>query len=143
MRLGKQPSDLTLTRTFKYRQRREQLDHIWKSVPISERIHGPALWKITLRNAYSQFVPIGNTFSGLFVECAERPPESQAVPLEIFGKPDAFDPAKSRLAQSLSMKRGLHKQRLLKTQEEKGRSWMQGSYLQVRPVTDSVRHVHI
>ena len=133
-RLGKKPSDLTLTRVLKHRQRQEKLNHIFKSIPVSECM-GESLWLLTLRDSYTRYVPIGNVFSGLFVEISKLPPERQNLPLEIFGKPDACDPSKSSVAMKMSMKRGMQARVLLKTQEEKGRAWMQGSYLQVRAFT--------
>jgi hypothetical protein len=60
-----------------------------------------------------------------------KPPEMLKVPLEIFGKPRAFDSSRSQMAQMLSSTLGLDSLRLLRTQEERGRSWLQGSYLKV------------
>jgi hypothetical protein len=145
--LGKDPTDVTLTRLFKFRQRQEKLNHIYKSQPIHERIDGPAYWQLSLRNAFSRYVPVGNKFSGLFTEVIEQPPElmnsaAGSTPLEIFGKPIAFDPSRNELAQTLSLSMGLNRRRLLKSQEEKGRAWLQGSYLKVLFVLTSTRLRH-
>ena len=63
----------------------------------------------------------------------EKPPEQMRVPLEIFGKPAAFDPTRGPTAAAVVEKLGLQRRRLLRSQEEKGRAWLQGSYLKVRP----------
>lgn len=160
VQFSKKPEDVTLTRAFQFRQRREKVDHIDKSKPVFERVTGSTYWMISLRNSYSQYVPLGNEFTGtqqrcaairsascigysvcfdcldhdcagLFTEAIVRPPEELTVPLEIFGKPRAFDPARSKMAQSLSLRLGRPGQRLLRTQQEKGRAWIQGAYLQV------------
>lgn len=78
--------------------------------------------------------------AGLFTEISERPPELLSAPLEIFGKPRAFDPARSATAQALSESLGLTTRRLLRTQEEKGRAWLQGSYLEVRVANPAAAH---
>lgn len=170
-RSGKQPEDVTLTRAFQFRRKREKLDHIFKSKPVFERVTGPTFWQISLRNAFSRYVPVGHEFSGaspgrgparcsrspsdsvprreqhrrtaragLFTEISERPPELLSAPLEIFGKPRAFDPARSATAQALSESLGLTTRRLLRTQEEKGRAWLQGSYLEVRVANPAAAH---
>lgn len=63
-RSGKQPEDVTLTRAFAFRRKREKLDHIFKSKPVFERVTGPTFWQISLRNAYARYVPVGHEFSG-------------------------------------------------------------------------------
>jgi hypothetical protein len=83
--------------------------------------------------ARSRYVQVGNEFTGLYTEAKEKPPELLDVPLEIFGKPIALDPSRMPIAAALVESLGLRRRRLLRTQEEKGRAWLQGSYLQVLP----------
>jgi hypothetical protein len=51
---GKQPEDVALSRGFKFRKRREKLDHLHKSKPIHERLPGHLFWQVCLRNAYAR-----------------------------------------------------------------------------------------
>jgi hypothetical protein len=62
--LGKKPEEVTLTRAFEFRQRREKLDHIDKSKAVHERVPPDTYWQLTLRDAYARYIPIGNEFSG-------------------------------------------------------------------------------
>ena len=62
---GKEPSDVTLSRAFDFRQRREKLDLIGKSKPVHARVTSATFWQLTLRNAYTRWIPIGNEFSGV------------------------------------------------------------------------------
>jgi hypothetical protein len=78
-----------------------------------------------------RFIPVGNEFNGLFTEAKEKPSELLDVPLEIFGKPKVLDPSRGTTANLLVESLGLRRRRLLRTQEEKGRAWLQGSYLAV------------
>lgn len=78
-----------------------------------------------------RYLRVGHEFSGLYVDAEEKPPHQMRVPLEIFGKPTAFDPTRGSVAEALVEQLGLRRRRLLRSQEEKGRSWLQGSYLQV------------
>lgn len=55
-RLGKQPEDVALSRAFKFRKRREKLDHLHKSKPVYERLPGHLYWQVSLRNCHSRFV---------------------------------------------------------------------------------------
>lgn len=79
-----------------------------------------------------RFIQVGNEFNGLFTEAKEKPSELLDVPLEIFGKPKALDPSRGSTASLLIETLGLRRRRMLRTQEEKGRAWLQGSYLAVR-----------
>jgi hypothetical protein len=79
-----------------------------------------------------RYLPVGNDLAGLFTEAIEQPPEDLKNPLEIFGKPRALDPSRGATAAALIERLGLHRRRLLSTQEEKGRAWLQGEYLKVR-----------
>ena len=87
------------------------------------------------RPALFRYLRVGHEFSGLYVEAEEKPPEHMRVPLEICGKPAAFDPSRGPVATALIERLGLRRRRLLRSQEEKGRAWLQGSYLRVRPPT--------
>lgn len=78
-----------------------------------------------------RFIQVGNEFNGLFTEAIEKPSELLDVPLEILGKPKALDPSRGATASMLIESLGLRRRRLLRTQEEKGRAWLQGSYLTV------------
>jgi hypothetical protein len=78
-----------------------------------------------------RFIQVGNEFNGLFTEAKEKPTELLDVPLEIFGKPKVLDPSRGPTASLLIETLGLRRRRLLRTQEEKGRAWLQGSYLAV------------
>lgn len=55
-RLGKQPDDVALSRAFKFRKRREKLDHLHKSKPVHERLPGHLYWQISLRDCHSRLV---------------------------------------------------------------------------------------
>lgn len=81
--------------------------------------------------ASCRFIPVGNEFNGLFTEAKEKPSELLDVPLEIFGKPKVLDPSRGPTATLLIETLGLRRRRMLRTQEEKGRAWLQGSYLAV------------
>lgn len=78
-----------------------------------------------------RFIQVGNEFNGLFTEAKEKPSDLLDVPLEIFGKPKAMDPTRGTTANLLIEALGLRRRRLLRTQEEKGRAWLQGEYLTV------------
>ena len=69
------------------------------------------------------------------MEAEERPPEVAQVPLEICSKPIVFGPCRGPVAAALIERLGLCRQRLLRSQEQKGRAWMQVSYPRVRPTT--------
>ena len=79
-----------------------------------------------------RYIQVGNEFNGLYTEAKEKPSELLDVPLEIFGKPKALDPSRGATASLLIETLGLRRRRMLRTQEEKGRAWLQGSYLAVR-----------
>jgi hypothetical protein len=64
---GKKPQDVTLARVFEFRQRQEKVNHIEKSRPAFERVTGATYWQISLRNAYSRYIPLGNEFSGAWI----------------------------------------------------------------------------
>lgn len=68
--LGKNPEDVTLSRAFSFRQRREKLDHISKSQPVYERVPGATYWRLSLRDANAYYIPVGNEFSGAHVFAA-------------------------------------------------------------------------
>lgn len=53
-RLGKQPEDVALSRAFKFRKRREKLDHLHKSKPVYERLPGHLYWQVSLRECHSR-----------------------------------------------------------------------------------------
>ena len=69
--------------------------------------------------------------AGLFTLVNEQPPELSVVPLEVFGRPHAVDPARSNAAQALAATLGCTARRRLRTQHNKGRAWIQGDYLKV------------
>lgn len=54
-RLGKQPDDVALSRAFKFRKRREKLDHLHKSKPVHERLPGHLYWQVSLRECHSRY----------------------------------------------------------------------------------------
>eukprot|EP00892_Ulva_mutabilis_P008865 jgi/Ulvmu1/6350/UM029_0058.1 len=144
---GKQPAETTLARAFSFRKRREKLDHIHKSKPVYERVSSDVFWQISLREAYSRYLQIGHEFSGLYVHTEEKPPEQMRVPLEIFGKPAAIDPSRGPVAAALIERLGLQRRRLLRSQEAKGRAWLQGSYLRTvekkykKPMSEMMAHM--
>lgn len=66
--LGKDPKDVALARATEFRKRREKLDHILKSKPVHDRVPGSIFWQLTLRDAYTHFIPLGNEFSGVIAD---------------------------------------------------------------------------
>jgi hypothetical protein len=54
---GKKPEDVTLSRAFQFRKRREKLDHINSSKPVFDRVPGPAYWQMSLRGANARSDP--------------------------------------------------------------------------------------
>jgi 3-phosphoglycerate kinase len=87
-KLGKREDDLVMVRSEEYRLQMEEYDMIHKATPVYER-HGPAYWLMSLRDEGTQYVPVGNIFSGLFCPIKNNP-KPQGLQVRRPGKvPDA------------------------------------------------------
>ena len=52
--------------------KKEILEHVNLSIPLQER-HGADQWRMSLRDSWTRYVPVGNIFSGLFCPVLTAP----------------------------------------------------------------------
>lgn len=63
-----------MNRGMVWRKRMETMKHLQRSIPVEHRGHGSYTWNMSLRGAWERFVPLGGTFSGLFLSINDEPP---------------------------------------------------------------------
>ena len=99
-KLGKNVSDLVVSRSEEYREILEEYELIKKATPLYQK-HGNEYWMMSLRNLGVRFVSVGNIFSGLF--CPVR--EERLVKPQVVRKPylQAPDQPRKNALQSKSM----------------------------------------
>lgn len=56
-----------------WRNREETLEHLIKAIPLNKRGHGAEQWRMSLRDSWERWVPVGSIFSGLFAAVYDKP----------------------------------------------------------------------
>ena len=65
-KLGRPEYELTMMRGPEFRRRLEAQAAIFLATPLTERVGGEEMWKMSLRDACERVVAVGGPFSGLF-----------------------------------------------------------------------------
>jgi hypothetical protein len=81
-RVGKDPSQLVVTRAQEYREKVEEMDFLDRAISSEEKA-GSKVWYMSLRadkrDERATFVPVGNTLSGLYTKVKERSQTAEAI----------------------------------------------------------------
>ncbi len=85
--LKKHPDDLVVSRSFEYREKREEYQMLEGATPADLK-HGSEYWMMSLRGMGTRYVPVGNIFSGLF--CPVN--EDKEYTIDIIRLPGTTDP---------------------------------------------------
>lgn len=67
-----------------WRNREEVLEHLLKSIPLNKRGHGAEQWRMSLRDSWERWVPVGSIFSGLFAAVYDKPSVKDSRYLAMF-----------------------------------------------------------
>ena len=70
--LGSTLDELVFSRAEEYREMLEDFQLMMKAIPAKEQ-HGPNTWEMSLRDAWTKYVPVGNSLSGLFCPVSMKP----------------------------------------------------------------------
>ncbi|KAK9811529.1 hypothetical protein WJX72_005366 [[Myrmecia] bisecta] len=132
------PNELAMSdsRAEEWREKKEIVELLEAGIPVNERSGaGPETWTMSLRNNWTRYVPLGNIFSGLFVEISEDPTDKGPLELQSVRrtpKPWAMPVTQNGRLESRS--RGPSPADPLNTSATSGRqsrrrSWAQSEYL--------------
>ena len=95
--LKKHPDDLVVSRSFEYREKREEYEMLEGATPADLK-HGSEYWMMSLRGMGTRYVPVGNIFSGLF--CPVN--EDKEYSIDVVRQPGTKDPNRKRPTERLA-----------------------------------------
>ncbi|DBA87184.1 TPA: hypothetical protein ACH3X2_005188 [Trebouxia sp. C0005] len=84
---------MSIVRAAEWRDKKELITTLEAAIPWTQRGAGGAdIWPLQLRDNWTRHVPLGNLFSGLFVEIKEKTNAEQAAQLVSICRPELLEP---------------------------------------------------
>ncbi|KAL0020544.1 hypothetical protein WJX77_000174 [Trebouxia sp. C0004] len=121
---------MSTVRAAEWRDKKELITTLEAAIPWTQRGAGGAdIWPLQLRDNWTRHVPLGNLFSGLFVEIKEKTNAEQAAQLVSICRPELLEPHlfPASAPGGLPITAGGHPSR-----KAKRRSWASSEYLAQR-----------